>query len=161
MASLSSRHVYRIVADFSRSRTVEAGGKTCRYYFGADVLGKSCNRTGAECHGSHDAGFWGKHGLSRELVHDTFNKTDSRLVPYDGDGRDGQRRGTSSSRGPSSSREDHSDYRRRNNDQDNRERSKSLTRRDDELVTCDQVATATGGQRSRDRSVSNSGARMA
>ena len=161
LASLSSRRAYRIIANISGSRTDEAGKMACRFYFGADVLGTSCNRTSADCRGSPDAGFWGKRGLSRELVYAAFNSTDSRLVPYDGGGRDGQRRGTSSSRGPSSSREGHTDYRRRSDDQSSRERSRSLTRRDDELVTRDQVATATIGQRSRDRSVRNSGARVA
>ena len=104
-------------------------------------MGKSCNRAGAECQGSHDARFWGKHGLSRELVSKAFNKADN--VPVDGHVQDEQRRESSFSRGPSFHREGHTDYPRRHHDQSRRERSRSSVRQDDDRVTRDQVAQAT------------------
>ena len=84
--------IQRTVADLSRSKTGDAGKAACRFYFGVDVSGRSCNRSGAECNRSHDVRFWGNQGFSHELVYDAFSAADNRLVAYDGDDRDRQRR---------------------------------------------------------------------
>ena len=91
--SSSNSRIQWIVADLARSKTGDARKAAYRFYFGADVSGRSCNRSTAECKCSHDAKFWGKHGLSREVVLGAFSAADKRIA-YDGDSRDGQRRGT-------------------------------------------------------------------